>query len=149
MRILGIDYGDARVGVAVSDPLLFTAQGIKTLPNKVFEKMLLSLDEIYNEYKPEKIVLGFPKNMDGSVEFRGEITLEFKKTLEERYKNSEVVLYDERLTTVMADRFLSATNTRGSGRKKVIDTVSAAVILQNYLDSERNNILKGEKWINI
>ena len=145
VRILGIDYGDARVGVAVSDPLLFTAQGIKTLPNKVFEKMLLSLDEIYNEYKPEKIVLGFPKNMDGSVGFRGEITLEFKKTLEERYKNSEVVLYDERLTTVMADRFLSATNTRGSGRKKVIDTVSAAVILQNYLDSERNNILKGEK----
>ena len=78
MRILGIDYGDARVGVAVSDPLLFTAQGIKTLPNKVFEKMLLSLDEIYNEYKPEKIVLGFPKNMDGSVGFRGEIKLEFK-----------------------------------------------------------------------
>lgn len=138
MRILGIDYGDARVGIAVSDPLLFTAQGIKTLPNRVFEKMLESLDEIYNEYKPEKIVLGFPKNMDGSVGFRGDITLDFKKTLEERYPKSEVILYDERLSTVMADRFLSETNTRGSGRKKVIDTVSAAVILQNYLDSIRN-----------
>lgn len=138
MRILGIDYGDARVGIAVSDPLLFTAQGIKTLPNRVFEKMLESLDEIYNEYKPEKIVLGFPKNMDGSVGFRGDITLHFKKTLEERYPKSEVILYDERLSTVMADRFLSETNTRGSGRKKVIDTVSAAVILQNYLDSIRN-----------
>ncbi len=138
MRILGIDYGDARVGIAVSDPLLFTAQGIKTLPNRVFEKMLESLDEIYNEYKPEKIVLGFPKNMDGSVGFRGDITLNFKKTLEERYPKSEVILYDERLSTVMADRFLSETNTRGSGRKKVIDTVSAAVILQNYLDSIRN-----------
>lgn len=142
---MGIDYGDARVGIAVSDPLLFTAQGIKTLPNKVFDKMLESLDEIYDEYKPEKIVLGFPKNMDGSVGFRGEITLEFKAVLKKRYKDSEVVLYDERLSTVMADRFLSATNTRGSGRKKVIDTVSATVILQNYLDSERNNILKGEK----
>ena len=138
MRILGIDYGDARVGIAVSDPLLFTAKGIKTLPNRVFEKMLESLDEIYNEYKPEKIVLGFPKNMDGSVGFRGDITLNFKKTLEERYPKSEVILYDERLSTVMADRFLSETNTRGSGRKKVIDTVSAAVILQNYLDSIRN-----------
>lgn len=138
MRILGIDYGDARVGIAVSDPLLFTAQGIKTLPNRVFEKMLESLDEIYNEYKPEKIVLGFPKNMDGSVGFRGDITLDFKKTLEGRYPKSEVILYDERLSTVMADRFLSETNTRGSGRKKVIDTVSAAVILQNYLDSIRN-----------
>ncbi len=138
MRILGIDYGDARVGIAVSDPLMLTAQGIKTLPNKVFDKMLESLDEIYNEYKPEKIVLGFPKNMDGSVGFRGDITLEFKKTLEEKYPKSEVILYDERLSTVMADRFLSATNTRGSGRKKVIDTVSAAVILQNYLDSIRN-----------
>ena len=63
MRILGIDYGDARVGIAVSDPLMLTAQGIKTLPNKVFDKMLESLDEIYNEYKPEKIVLGFPKNI--------------------------------------------------------------------------------------
>lgn len=138
MRILGIDYGDARVGIAVSDPLMLTAQGIKTLPNKVFDKMLESLDEIYNEYKPEKIVLGFPKNMDGSVGFRGDITLEFKKTLEEKYPKSEIILYDERLSTVMADRFLSATNTRGSGRKKVIDTVSAAVILQNYLDSIRN-----------
>lgn len=138
MRILGIDYGDARVGIAVSDPLMLTAQGIKTLPNKVFDKMLESLDEIYNEYKPEKIVLGFPKNMDGSVGFRGDITLEFKKTLEEKYPKSEIILYDERLSTVMADRFLSATNTRGSGRKKVIDTVSASVILQNYLDSIRN-----------
>ena len=138
LRILGIDYGDARVGIAVSDPLMLTAQGIKTLPNKVFDKMLESLDEIYNEYKPEKIVLGFPKNMDGSVGFRGDITLEFKKTLEEKYPKSEIILYDERLSTVMADRFLSATNTRGSGRKKVIDTVSAAVILQNYLDSIRN-----------
>ena len=138
MRILGIDYGDARVGIAVSDPLMLTAQGVKTLPNKVFDKMLESLDEIYNEYKPEKIVLGFPKNMDGSVGFRGDITLEFKKTLEEKYPKSEIILYDERLSTVMADRFLSATNTHGSGRKKVIDTVSAAVILQNYLDSIRN-----------
>ncbi|MBE7037545.1 MAG: Holliday junction resolvase RuvX [Ruminococcaceae bacterium] len=135
MRILGIDYGDARVGIAVSDPLLMMAQGVKTLPNKVFDKMMDALDAIIKEYNTEKIVLGFPKNMDGSVGFRGEITLDFKQKLEEKYPHIQLILQDERLSTMMADRFLSVTNTRGENRKKVIDTVSAEVILQSYLDS--------------
>lgn len=137
MRIMGIDYGDARVGIAVSDPLGMMAQGVKTLPNKVFDKMMESLDSLINEYEVGKIVLGFPKNMDGSVGFRGEITLEFKEILEKKYPQIEVILYDERLSTMMADRFLSATNTRGGARKKVIDTVSAEVILQGYMDSKK------------
>lgn len=134
---MGIDYGDARVGIAVSDPLGMMAQGVKTIPNKVFDKMLITLDGLIKEYNPEKIILGFPKNMDGSVGFRGEITLDFKKTLEEKYPETEVILQDERLSTMMADRFLSVTNTRGADRKKVIDTVSAEIILQSYMDSNK------------
>ena len=137
MRILGIDYGDARVGVAVSDPMGFTAQGVKTLNNKVFDKMIESLKAILDEYNPEKIVVGMPKNMDGTIGFRGEITKEFCKELEKIAPDAEIILFDERLTTMTADRYLSATNTRGKDRKKVIDTVAACVILQDYLDSYR------------
>ncbi len=137
MRLMGIDYGDARVGIAVSDPLGMMAQGVKTLPNKVFDKMMVSLDELILQYEVNKIILGFPKNMDGSVGFRVEITLEFKEILEKKYPDIEVILYDERLSTMMADRFLSVTNTRGKDRKKVIDTVSAEVILQSYMDSKK------------
>lgn len=138
MRLMGIDYGDARVGIAVSDPLNMMAQGVKTLPNKVFDKMMDALNELILQYEVDKIILGFPKNMDGSVGFRGEITLEFKQILENKYPNIEVILQDERLSTMMADRFLSVTNTRGKDRKKVIDTVSAEVILQSYMDSIKN-----------
>lgn len=140
MRILGIDYGDARVGVAVSDPMGFTAQGVKTLANKVFDKMMVSLKEIIDEYKPEKIVVGLPKNMDGSIGFRGEITKEFCEKLKEITPGTEIILFDERLTTMTADRYLSATNTRGKDRKKVVDTVAACIILQDYLDSNKLSI---------
>ena len=136
MRIMGIDYGDARVGVAISDPIGFTAQGVKTLNNKVFDKMMISLKEIIDEYTPETIVVGLPKNMDGTIGFRGEITKEFCEKLK-TITNANIVLSDERLTTVTADRYLSATNTRGKDRKKVIDTVAACIILQDYLDSNK------------
>lgn len=136
MRIMGIDYGDARVGVAISDPMGYTAQGVKTLPNKVFDKMMASLKEIINEYSPETIVVGLPKNMDGSIGFRGDITMEFCEKLR-TITDAKIVLSDERLTTVTADRYLSATNTRGKDRKKVIDTVAACIILQDYLNSSK------------
>ncbi|MBE7053010.1 MAG: Holliday junction resolvase RuvX [Ruminococcaceae bacterium] len=136
MRILGIDYGDARVGVAVSDPMGFTAQGVKTLNNKVFDKMMQSLKEIIDEYNPEKIIVGLPKNMDGSIGFRGEITKDFCEKLS-GITTAQIILLDERLTTVTADRYLSATNTRGKDRKKVVDTVAACIILQDYLDSNK------------
>lgn len=133
-RIMGIDYGDARVGVAVSDPLGITAQGVATLANKVFDNMLRSLDKLILEYAPKTIVLGLPKNMDGTEGVRAEISNQFAKILKDTYPDISVVLWDERLTTVLADRYLSATKTRGKQRKQVVDTVAASLILQSYLD---------------
>ena len=135
-RILGIDYGDRRVGISVSDPLGFTAQGVCTLENKVFEKMMENLKKIIDEYNPTEIVLGMPKNMDGSIGFRGETTMEFKESLEKISNGAKIVLWDERLTTVSADRIFHVTGTKGKDRKKVVDTVAASIILQSYLDSK-------------
>ena len=135
-RILGIDYGDSRVGIAVSDPLGITAQGVKTLKNKNQKKLLSELTEILNEYSPKKIVVGLPKNMDGTIGFRGEATYRFVETLKPIF-SGEIILWDERLTTVSATRVLNETNTRGEDRKKVLDTVSACFILENYLNSKK------------
>lgn len=137
MRILGIDYGDSRVGIAVSDPLGITAQGVKTLKNKNIKKLLLELSQIINEYNPEKIVIGMPKNMDGTQGFRAEATYKFAESLKSIYQG-EIDFMDERLTTVSATRVLNETNTRGQDRKKVLDTVSACFILENYLNSKKN-----------
>lgn len=137
MRILGIDYGDSRVGVAVSDPLGITAQGVKTLKNKNIKKLLSELSLIIEEYHPEKIVIGMPKNMDGTKGFRAEATYKFAENLKTIY-NGEIDYMDERLTTVSATRILNETNTRGQDRKNVLDTVSACFILENYLNSKKN-----------
>ncbi len=134
MRILGIDYGDARVGVSVSDIMGWTAQGVGTYKNRGFINLLRDLTQVLEEYKPEKVVLGLPKNMDGSLGFRAEATYEFAEKLKEIY-DGEIIFWDERLTTVGASRFLNETNTRGKSRKNVIDTVSACLILEGYLNS--------------
>ena len=119
MRILGIDYGDSRVGVAVSDPLGITAQGVKTLKNKNAKKLLAELSAIISEYNPEKIVIGMPKNMDGTEGFRAEATYKFAEDLKSIYQGG-IDFMDERLTTVSATRILNETNTRGQDRKKVL-----------------------------
>lgn len=134
MRIFGIDYGDARVGVAVSDALGFTAQGIGTIKNTGKKKLIDELFKLIEQYKPEKIVIGMPKNMDGTEGFRAEATYKFADALKEIY-SGEIIFRDERLTTVGAARFLNETNTRGNKRKGVIDTVSACLILEGYLNS--------------
>lgn len=134
MRILGIDYGDARVGVAASDLLGLTAQGVRTIKNTGAKRLLSELDEIIKEYKPEKIVIGLPKNMDGSEGFRADATKEFAKKLENIF-DGEIVFWDERLSTVGASRYLNETNTRGKKRKEVLDTVSACIILEGYLSA--------------
>ena len=139
MRIVGIDYGDARVGVSVSDPLGITAQGVATVANRVYEKMLDSLVKIINDHSAQKIVVGLPKNMDGTVGERGEVTRAFVCDLKERVGGIPVELWDERLTTVQAAGILNVTNTRGKDRKNVIDTVAACIILQSYLDSLKEN----------
>ena len=135
-RILGIDYGDSRVGVAVSDLLGLTAQGVRTVNNKNKKKLMAELSEIIKEYNPKKIVIGLPKNMDGTIGFRGEATYAFSEDLKTIF-SGEIIFQDERLTTVSATRVLNETNTRGADRKKVLDTVSACFILENYLNSKR------------
>lgn len=132
MRTLGIDYGDARVGVAVSDLLGITAQGVKTIKNTGVKKLLAELREVIDEYKPEKIVIGLPKNMDGSEGFRAQATREFAKKLEEIY-DGKIIFWDERLSSMGAKRYLNETNTRGKKRKAVLDTVAACIILEGYL----------------
>lgn len=138
MRILGIDFGDARVGIAVSDIMGWTAQGVGTVKNRGTEKLLAELEPILKEYLPEKIIIGLPKNMDGSLGFRAEATYTFADELKKIY-TGEIIFWDERLTTVGASRFLNETNTRGKSRKNVIDTVSACLILEGYLNSIKNS----------
>ena len=136
MRILGIDYGDSRVGVAISDPMGWTAQGVGTLKNSGKKSLLAELEKIIQEYSPEAIVVGLPKNMDGSEGFRVEATKKFVDNLKTIY-SGEIVLWDERLSTAGAKRYLNDTNTRGKNRKKVLDTVAACIILETYLDSRK------------
>lgn len=133
MKILGVDFGEVRTGVAVSDVLEITAQGVETVygrnPGKVAEKVA----EIAAAQHAELVVVGLPKNMDNSVGFRGEASIEFAQLLRSRV-SCEVIMWDERLSTVSAIRTLNETNTRGEKRKAVVDTVAACIILQNYLD---------------
>ena len=137
MRIMGLDYGSKTVGVVISDPLGITAQGIETIQRKEENKLrktLARIEELAKEYEVEKIVLGFPKNMNNTVGERGEKSLEFKDMLERR-TGLPVIMWDERLTTVEAERTLIESNVRRENRKQYIDKVAAVFILQGYLDS--------------
>ena len=137
MRILGLDFGSKTVGVAVSDELLLTAQGLEIVrrqsPNKL-RQTLARIQEIVTEYQVDRIVLGFPKNMNNTEGERCEKTKEFKEMLERR-TGLEVVLWDERLTTVSADKYMMETGIRREDRKKYVDEIAAVFILQGYLDS--------------
>lgn len=135
---MGIDYGDARVGVAVTDPLGITTQGVGTVKNGGKKKLAASLKELIDEYKPETIVIGMPKNMDGTEGFRADATYKFADMIKGIY-DGEIAFVDERLTTVGAAQFLNATNTRGQKRKDVIDTVSACLILESYMKKKNNS----------
>ena len=136
-RILGLDYGTKTVGVAMSDPLLLTAQEFETITRErasALRHTLVRIKEICEEYQVEKIILGYPRNMDDSEGFRCEETLEFKKLLEKRV-DIPIELLDERLTTVYADEILEESGVAKRDRKKVIDQIAAAIILQDYLDN--------------
>lgn len=135
MRILGIDYGDSRIGLAVSDPFGWTAQGITTVNLKNgFKAALEEILKVVEEYKVEKIVVGMPKNMNGTIGPRGEKTEEFIKTLVEKTGLS-IVKWDERLTTVAANRTMHELGTKTSKKKGLVDKIAAVYILQGYLDS--------------
>lgn len=136
MRIMGLDFGSKTVGVAISDALLITAQGIEIVRREQENKLrrtLARIEELIKEYQVEKIVLGLPKNMDGSSGKRVEKTMEFKAMLERRTQ-LEVIMWDERLTTVAADRLMMEANVRREDRKKYVDSIAATFILQGYLD---------------
>lgn len=133
-RILGVDFGDTRTGIAVSDVSRFLATGIGYISPGGIEKTAQRVAEIAMEQKAVAVVVGLPKNMDGSEGFRAERCREFAMLLGEKLEGVAVAMIDERLTTVSASRYLNETNTRGSRRKGVIDTLSAQIILQNALD---------------
>lgn len=134
MRILGLDYGDARTGVAISDLLGITAQGLESIKHGDSQKVLLArLKEIINEYKVEKIVIGYPLNMNATKGPRAEKTDKFIQKLEEEFK-IEVVKIDERLTTVAAHRTMTTLSVSKEKKKNIVDTISAQYILQMYLD---------------
>lgn len=140
MRILGLDYGTKTVGVAISDPLGITAQGLETITRKEANKLrktLARIEAVIEEYGVEEIVLGFPKNMDNSVGERAQDCRNFAEMLERRTGLS-VVLWDERLTTVSADKVLMESGVRRENRKAVIDKIAAVFILQGYLDFKSN-----------
>ena len=140
MRIIGLDFGSKTVGVAVSDELLITAQGIEIVRRKSENKLrqtLARIEELIKEYNVEKIVLGFPKNINNSEGERCEKTLEFKEMLERR-TGLTVELWDERLTTVSADNLMMEAGIRRENRKEYVDQIAASFILQGYLDYLQN-----------
>lgn len=140
MRIMGLDFGSKTVGVAISDPLLITAQGIETIERKEENKLrrtLARIEELMVEYGIEEIVLGLPKNMNNSIGVRAELTMEFKDKLERR-TGVPVVLWDERLTTVAAGRVMIEAGVRREHRKEHLDRIAACFILQGYLDYRKN-----------
>ena len=134
---MGLDYGTKTVGVAISDALKITAQGIETIERKEENKLRRTcarIEELIKEYDVEKIVLGFPKHMNNDIGERAEKALEFGEMLKRRTE-LEVVMWDERLTTVAAERTLIESKVRRENRKQYIDKIAAVFILQGYLDS--------------
>lgn len=132
-----MDYGSRTVGVAVSDPLKITAQAVETITRKDENKLRRTcarIEELIDEYQVEKIVLGLPKHMNNDIGDRAEKSIEFGRMLERR-TGLEVVMWDERLTTVEAERTLIENKVRRENRKKYVDQIAAVFILQGYLDS--------------
>ncbi len=137
MVILAVDYGDVRTGLAVCDPLEMLASPVGVLRQTNAEQLCAEIAEIAAERKAERIVLGLPKNMDGTEGFRAESCRAFADLLAKKTGLS-VELQDERLTTVSAHRALNMTDTRGKKRKAVVDAVSAVIILEDYLRRTKN-----------
>lgn len=142
MRILGLDFGSKTVGVAISDPLLVTAQGVEIIRRESENKLRKTharIEEIIAQYGDvESIVLGYPKNMNDTIGERAQKTEEFKEALERR-TGLKVVLWDERLTTVAADKTMMELGIRRENRREYVDEIAAMLILQGYLDYLANN----------
>lgn len=137
-RIMALDYGSKTIGVAISDALQITAQGIETLQTNELIKdfKIKRIKELVKEYDVEKIIVGLPKNMDNTIGFRGEATLKFLEILKNKVKNVEIITQDERLTTIGAEIVLLEADVSRKKRKNVIDKMAAVLILQTYLDKK-------------
>lgn len=137
MRILGIDYGEARTGLAISDETETVATVIGTLHERDKEKLAQRITETCLAEKVEKIIMGLPKNMDGTEGFRAEYTRKFASSLQEKLPGIPIEFYDERMTTMVASRFMMEANTKGKKKRSSIDALSAQIILQDYLERNR------------
>ena len=138
MRILGIDYGDRRVGVAITDELGITAQGLETIHYNGNDKILLAnLDRIIANYQINTIVVGMPYNMDGTKTARAEITDKFIHKLKCKYNKMKIEQVDERLTTVQADRTMNELNINKNKKKDIRDTLAAVYILETYMNENK------------
>lgn len=137
LRIMGLDIGDKTIGVAISDPLGWTAQGIDMLTRTNTDEDIERIGELVCRYQVERIVVGLPRNMNGTIGPQGEKVLAFAKDIDDRIP-VEVVTWDERLTTAAAERMLINADVSRQKRKKVIDKLAATFILQGYLDGNIN-----------
>ena len=135
MRILGIDYGDSRVGIAVSDSLGITAQGLETISHNGNDKILLKrLDEILEKYQVDTIVVGMPYNMDGTKTVRADVTEKFIHKLKCKYNKIKIETIDERLTTVAAHKTMNFLDINKTKKRGIVDTISAVYILEMYMN---------------
>ncbi len=138
MRILGIDYGDSRVGLAITDPLGFTAQGLETISHNGNDKIILRrLDEIMEQYEIDTIVVGMPFNMDGTKTIRAEVTEKFLHKLKCKYNKIKIETMDERLTTVAAHKTMNFLDINKHKKRGIVDTISAVYILETYMNKTK------------
>lgn len=141
MRILGIDYGDARVGVAITDSLNITAQGLETIQRNGSDKNILKrLDEILNNYEVNTIVVGMPYNMNGTISERAKKTKAFVHKLKCKYNKIKIEIIDERLTTVEAHKTMNFLEINKNKKKNIVDTISAVYILETYINKLNNTL---------
>lgn len=140
MRILGIDYGEARVGIAITDSLNITAQGLETIQRNNSDKIILKrLDEIMEKYNDvDIIVVGLPLNMNGTISERAKITEQFIHKLKCKYNKKQIETIDERLTTVAAHKTMNFLDINKNKKKNIVDTISAVYILETYLNKLKN-----------
>lgn len=137
MRLLGLDVGDRTIGVAASDALLFTAQGVETIRRKSLEKDFDRLKELMDQYETDTLVVGYPKNMNGTEGPRCEFVRDFAEKLKNEIPAVKIIFWDERLSTVAAAKSLISADVSRAKRKQVIDKMAAVFILQGYLDSRK------------
>ena len=143
MRILGIDYGDARVGIAITDELNITVQGLETIQRNGSDRIVLRrLDEILEKYEVDTIVVGMPLNMNGTVSERAKITQEFIHKLKCKYNKLKIDWIDERLTTVEAHKTMNFLDINKNKKRNIVDTISAVYILETYLNKFKNYVEK-------